>query len=375
MMPLHPPGKPIAQSYDEDAELLILADELGYREAWIGEHATMAWENIPAPDQFIARVAPFTKQMRFGIGVVLMAQHHPANTANRIAQLDHLTKGRINFGAGTGNISTDLELFGIDGAGGLPGIMLFRALDIILTLWTQDPPYDMPGQFWPIRVRNPQPDIGLGGPLKPYQQPHPPIGLPGMGGQSRLLFTAGERGWMPMSSNLPHRRHLRGHWEQISKGAEKGGRAPDRSAWRICREVYVDETTEAARDFARRGSMGRGFRDYFLRMFAKNGQLGLFKASDDVPASDVTLDYVLDNLCLIGSPDDVARQLRELYIYTGGFGTLLMIAHDWDDPERWKRSMRLLATEVMPRLADLTRQDFDRGDPLAAGHAGPGSRK
>ncbi|MGH2458761.1 MAG: LLM class flavin-dependent oxidoreductase, partial [Chloroflexota bacterium] len=75
MMPLHPPTKPVAQCYDEDFELLVLADEVGFAEAWIGEHATMAWENIPAPDQFIARVYPWTKQIRFGTGVVLMAQH------------------------------------------------------------------------------------------------------------------------------------------------------------------------------------------------------------------------------------------------------------------------------------------------------------
>src|SRR5262245_4386133 len=352
MMPLHPPSKPIAQCYDEDAELLILADRLGYREAWIGEHATMAWENIPAPDQFIARVAPFTERMRFGTGVVLMAQHHPANTANRIAQLDHLTKGRLNFGIGTGNISTDLELFGIDGAAGLPGIMMFRALEIILALWTQDPPYDLPGQFWPVRVRNPQPELGLGGPLKPYQKPHPPIAVPGVGAESRLLFTAGERGWIPMSTNLVHRRYLRGHWDQIAKGAARAGRTPDRSAWRVCREVYVDETTEAARAFARRGSLARGFSDYFLPMFEK--RLGMFTSSEEMPTSEVTLDYVLDEVCLVGSPDDVAARLRHLYEYTGGFGTLLMIAHDWDDPERWQRSMRLLATEVLPRVADLT---------------------
>ena len=353
MMPLHPPGKPLAQCYDEDAELLILADELGFREAWIGEHATMAWENIPAPDQFIARVYPFTKQIRFGTGVVLMAQHHPANTANRIAQLDHLTHGRLNFGAGVGNISTDLELFGIDGANGLPYIMFYRALDVILKLWEEDPPYDLPGQFWPIRVRNPQPDVGLGGPLKPLQKPHPPIALPGVSAQSRLLFTAGQRGFIPMSTNLLHPRFLPAHWAQVQKGAESGGKTANRADWRILREIYVDETTEAARAFARRGSMAQGFTDYFFKMFTKSGQIVQFTGSDDMPKSDVTLDYVLDQTCLIGSPDDVARQIRELHDRVGGFGNLIMITHDWDDPARWRRSMHLLATEVMPRVADL----------------------
>ena len=351
MMPLHPPAKPLAQCYDEDYEQLVLADELGFTEAWIGEHATMAWENIPAPDQFIARVAPWTKQIRFGTGVVLMAQHHPADVANRIAQLDHLTRGRINFGIGIGRVVTDLELYGIDAQ--LPEIMMYRALDIILKLWTEDPPYDMPGQFWPIRVRSVQPDLGLGGPLKPYQKPHPPLALPGISAQSRQMFVAGQRGWIPLSGNLVHQRYLRGHADQILKGAEAGGRDPDRAAWRICREVYVDDSREAAWDYARRGSMAVGLGDYFLRMNTKNRMLAQFKASDEIADSDVTLDYLLKNLCLIGSPDDVAQQLRELYHYVGGFGTLLTIAHDWDEPRRWQNSMRLLAKEVMPQLKDL----------------------
>jgi alkanesulfonate monooxygenase SsuD/methylene tetrahydromethanopterin reductase-like flavin-dependent oxidoreductase (luciferase family) len=351
MMPLHPPSKPVAQCYDEDFELLVLADELGFDEAWIGEHATMAWENIPAPDQYIARVAPWTKRMRFGTGVVLLAQHHPADVANRIAQLDHLTRGRINFGAGIGRVATDLELFGIDPQ--LPEIMMYRALDIIIKLWTEDPPYDLPGQFWPIRVRSPQPDIGLGGPLKPYQKPHPPIALPGISAQSRQMFAAAQRGWIPISGNLMHRRYLRGHSEQIDKGAAAANRTPDRSAWRITREIYVDDTTEAAWKYVRRGSMAVGLGDYFLKMNTKNGQLAQFKAHDDVPNGDITLDYLLKSLCIVGGPDDVARQIRELYQDVGGFGTLLMVAHDWDEPERWQNSMRLLAEEVMPRVADL----------------------
>lgn len=351
MMPLHPPEKNIAQCYDEDHELIALADELGYREAWIGEHATMAWENIPAPDQFIARVAPWTKQIRLGTGVVLMAQHHPADIANRIAQLDHQTRGRINFGIGIGRVPTDIELYGIDPQ--LPEIMMYRAIEIIQTLWTEDPPYDMPNQFWPIRVRSTQPDIGLGGPLKPYQKPHPPIAVPGISAQSRQMFVAGQKGWIPISGNLMHQRNLRGHAQQIDKGAESAGRVPDRANWRICREIYVDDSSAAAWEYARNGSMAVGLRDYFIRMNTKNKMLGQFKASDDVPDSAIDLEYLLKNLCIIGSPQEVADQIRELYHYVGGFGTILTIAHDWDDPRRWQNSMRLLATEVMPKLADL----------------------
>jgi alkanesulfonate monooxygenase SsuD/methylene tetrahydromethanopterin reductase-like flavin-dependent oxidoreductase (luciferase family) len=64
MMPMHLPGKPLAQAFDEDIDVLIRADALGYHEAWIGEHFTSAWESIPAPDLLIARIVPHIQQMR-----------------------------------------------------------------------------------------------------------------------------------------------------------------------------------------------------------------------------------------------------------------------------------------------------------------------
>jgi alkanesulfonate monooxygenase SsuD/methylene tetrahydromethanopterin reductase-like flavin-dependent oxidoreductase (luciferase family) len=93
MMPMHLPEKPLAQAFDEDIDLLIRADALGYHKAWIGEHFTSAWESIPAPDLLIARIVPHIQQMRLGTGVVLLQFHHPVLVANRLAYLDHLTKG------------------------------------------------------------------------------------------------------------------------------------------------------------------------------------------------------------------------------------------------------------------------------------------
>ena len=69
--------------------------------------------------------------------------------------------------------------------------------------------------------------------------------------------------------------------------------------------------------------------------------------------AEVTLDYLCDNVSVVGSPDTVARKIREIYEAVGGFGSILPTAHDWPDPAVWDRSMTLLATEVVPRLADL----------------------
>ena len=121
----------------------------------------------------------------------------------------------------------------------------------------------------------------------------------------------------------------------------------------IAREIYVDDTTVAARAYARRGSLARGYEDYFFKLFGRNGQNALWKCRDNLPTSDLTLDYMIDNMWLVGDPESVASQIRELYERVGGFGTLLWVTHDWDDADRWRRSMRLLATEVMPRLTDL----------------------
>ncbi len=69
-----------------------------------------------------------------------------------------------------------------------------------------------------------------------------------------------------------------------------------------------------------------------------------------MPDSDVNIDYMIDNLWIVGSPDDVVSQIEELYESVGGFGVLLVMGHEWDPKDKWTRSMKLLAEEVMPRL-------------------------
>ena len=109
MMPLHPPEKDYTLGFEEDIEFVVRADELGFTEAWIGQHHTLAWEPIPSNDVFIANVLPRTKNIRLGSGVSILPQHHPVNVAVRLAYLDHLSRGRINAGFGQGGVPTDWE--------------------------------------------------------------------------------------------------------------------------------------------------------------------------------------------------------------------------------------------------------------------------
>ena len=97
-MPSHPPECGLKEGHDWDLQVLRWLDELGYQEAWIGEHHTAPWEPHPAPDLLLAQAFLQTKNIRLGPGGFLLPYHHPAELANRVAMLDHLSDGRLNFG-------------------------------------------------------------------------------------------------------------------------------------------------------------------------------------------------------------------------------------------------------------------------------------
>ena len=190
--------------------------------------------------------------------------------------------------------------------------------------------------------------------IRAYQKPHPPIGVAGVSPRSDTLLLAGERGYIPISINLVPPATLQGHWEAVEEGAAKTGQSPQRSTWRIAREVYVADTTAEARDQALNGTLGRDFEGYFLNLLPLFKMMDLMKTDSEMPDSDVTLEYLLDNIWIVGSPDEVAGKLRRLYQDVGGFGVLLAMGHEWQPRDKWERSMTLLAQEVMPQLADLS---------------------
>ena len=114
MMPLHPPRRSYADSYDRDIELIVQADQLGYTEAWIGEHITETWENAPVPELLMAKALALTENIVMATGVTMLPLHHPVDTAHRIAMLDHMARGRIYWVIGFRALPTDLKLYGID---------------------------------------------------------------------------------------------------------------------------------------------------------------------------------------------------------------------------------------------------------------------
>ena len=96
VMPVHDPAKPLAQCYDEDLELALKCEELGFHDFWVGEHHSSTYENIVMPEIFLGKVLGLTKSIRVGAAPVCLQYHHPAHVASRLAFLDHLSHGRLN---------------------------------------------------------------------------------------------------------------------------------------------------------------------------------------------------------------------------------------------------------------------------------------
>ena len=97
--------------------------------------------------------------------------------------------------------------------------------------------------------------------------------------------------------------------------------------------------------------MARDFEEYFFKLVPKiRGNLDIFKIDKAMDDKDVTIDYMIENLWLVGSPEDVAGKIKDLYDFVGGFGVLLIMGHEWKPLDKWQNSMKLLQEEVIPNL-------------------------
>lgn len=351
-MPSHPPERGLREGHEWDLQVLRWLDALGYKECWIGEHHTAPWEPHPSPDLLIAQSLLQTKNIRIGPGGFLLPYHHPAELANRIAMLDHISGGRLNFGVAASGLPSDWEMFNVDGSSGQNREMTREALEIILRTWRETEPFEHVGKFW--TVKGPAEMYGFLKPhIKPLQRPHPPIGVAGLSKGSDTLKLAGERGYWPMSLNL-NPTYVASHWEAVEQGAARSARTPDRGQWRMVREVFVADTDAEAMRLSVGGPMGRMMNEYFLRLLAEFDFLQFLKHDQSVADSDVTAEYCARHNWIVGSPATCAEKIARIYDEVGGFGQLLVFGFDYvENPEAWRRSLELLSKDVLPKVAHL----------------------
>lgn len=351
MMPLHPPGPPMHEHVEQDTAKALLAEKLGFDELWIGEHFSAISEPYPSPLMFMANLLPQTQNITFATGVINLPNRHPALVAGEIAQFDHMSKGRLIFGAGTGSLGSDYELFEV-GDAQTRQRKLVESLAMIRAIWAQDPPYNIEGEFWNTRIEKAiSEELGLGYLPKPYQQPHPPICIPSASPNSESARMCGEQGFGPISSGLMTGDGLATHWRAFNEGAASTGRKVTGDQWRVSRNVFVAATDEEAR---RRIMDPRSAYQHYLgymRTVLKNiGKLNALKPHPDTPDNDLTVNSIIEARVIFGSPQTVAAKLNALREQAGPFGTLLVTGVDWTGPNsEWEaESLQLLAQEVIP---------------------------
>jgi alkanesulfonate monooxygenase SsuD/methylene tetrahydromethanopterin reductase-like flavin-dependent oxidoreductase (luciferase family) len=354
-MPVHPIAKDWRQSLREDREAFILADELGFTEAYAGEHATDKAENITSCAMFLATLVDATKKIRLGTGTVNLPNSHPVSVASQIAMLDHLLDGRLIFGISPGGLLSDAEVFGNLGAD--RNAMFLESIDQVLAIWAGEPPYDLKGKYWNVAVKTHlMPEIGQGFIPKPLQRPHPPIVVTVVAPFSKGVTEAAARGWEPISANFLMPPWVKSHWPKYVEGCARVGRPADPANWRVAKSIFVADDDTKARDYAT--AENGPYRYYYRQLFTKlvrNGRADLFKTSRGQPDSEVTLDNVCDQLVIHGSPNKVVDQLLAFREQVGDFGTLLYAGKDWADRDLGRRSMVLMAEKVLPALNEAIR--------------------
>lgn len=352
-MPVHPLGRAWSDTLREDREAVILADELGFYDAFIGEHLTDRYENITNSLLFLATLIPDTREIRLATGTTNLSHTHPVLIAVQAAMFDHLSNGRFILGVSPGALPTDAEILGILGED--RNQLFAEAIEIITSMWQLDPPYniDLPGNRFKVSTaQTMDPDMGTGVAPRPLQTPRPEIVGTVVAPFSKGVIAMGAKDFHPLSANFLLPKWVATHWPNYVEGRNSVGAVASTADWRVARTICVADDGASARRYAIE-SEASPYRFYYrqlLQKMSKLGRLEVFKTSRDQPDGEVTLDGVLNQLVIAGDPAEVANQVLELRSQTGDFGELVYAGLDWENREFARTSMELMAHEVMPRI-------------------------
>ena len=334
--PFHRVGENPTLALERDLELIEWLDQLGFDEAWIGEHHSAGWEIISSPEVFIAAAAQRTKRIKLGTGVVSLPYHHPLMVANRMVLLDHMTYGRVLFGVGPGALPGDAYMMGIPHE--VQRERMDESLGIILRLFTETEPITYKSDWFELREGLLQ--------LKPYQRPYMHVAVASVQSPAGVTL-AGKHGASVLTITVPRDpsagpSDLAALWAIAEESAAEHGKQMNRDDWRLVLPVHLAETREEAFADARMGA-GRYLREYSE---GTNGRKAVF----DGPLEKV-IDYMADNgSWIIGTPDDCIEGIKKLGERSGGFGAFLVQTVDWAPREKMLKSYELLARYVMPHF-------------------------
>jgi len=329
LAPYHPVEEGPTTWLRRDIELAQHLDKLGFDELWVGEHHSGGYEIIAAPELFIAAAAEVTRRLHFGTGVMTLPYHNPLVVANRMAQLDHMTMGRVSFGFGPGLLMQDALMMGIDPD--KTRDRMLEAIEVIVRLFKGECVTKKTEWFNLVEAR---------AHLLPYSQPLEmavaSAGTPSGGraagrfGMSMLCVAASQVGGFDV---------LASNWKIANDVAAQYGNKMDPAGLRLVAPVHIAETREKARENVKHG-LERWIRYYDMAApnpFPRDGR-------DPV---DVLID---SGRAVIGTPEDAIAMIDRLRGKQGQFGVFLAQHVDWADWDQTLKSFELYARYVMPHF-------------------------
>ena len=343
LAPFHPVHEDPTAALDRDMALVEHLDQLGYDEAWIGEHHSGGYEIIAQPEVFIAAAAERTKHIRLGTGVSSLPYHHPFVNADRIVQLDHMTKGRVIFGVGPGALAGDAFRMGINPLN--QRRMMNEAIDALVPLLDGEV-VNMKTDWFELRDAQLQ--------LSCYTQPRIEMSVACSRSPAGAL-AAGRHGLGMLSIGGTSDEALKVHannWRMCEETAAENGKTVARKNWRVVTLAHIAETREQARKNVEFGL------DDWAQYFRDIATFPIVPPEIDDPFG-----YLTENrMAVIGTPDDAIEHIERLLEGAGGFGAFLELAHNWADFPATKRHFELMTRYVMPHFQkkfDLRQASYD----------------
>ncbi len=355
-----PVGQNPTWSLQRDVQLVRMLDEMGFDEAWFGEHHSCGVEPIGDPLMFIAHVAQVTRNIKLGAGVLSLPYHNPFLVADRLILLDHLTRGRAMMGVGPGALATDALMLGLDPADARAA--LETDVDVLMQLLRSDEPVTIDTGRYKLDEARLQMDA--------YSDPHPEIATAAIVSPSgpRLVGKHG-LGMISIGATMSQEGFdaLGMHWSVVEQRAQEFGQDVNRESWRLVGPMHIADTKDQAiKDVA------YGIDAWFdyLQHTAAAPQLGVMGEN-----TKERIDFVISSgMGVIGTPADAINQIERLEEQSqGGFGAYLMFAHNWAPWEETQHHYHLFANHVMPVFKKTTKrllanEAWTRSvrDPLAA---------
>ncbi len=338
LAPFHPVGQNPTLALERDLQLIEHLDALGFAEAWFGEHHSAGYEIIASPEVFIAAAASRTAHIRLGTGVSSLPYHHPFMLADRLVLLDHLTRGRLMIGVGPGALPSDAFMMGIDPA--KQRDMMEESLEAILLLLAGEE-VTMETDWFKL--------VGARLQMRPYQRPYPEVAVAaqvspagpraaGKFGCSLLSIGATSTGGFDI---------LGAHWDVMEERAAEFDTTVDRNNWRLVGPCHIADTKEQAIADVAFGL--EEWIDYFQRVAA------LPLAPDTTNFESLVDALNASGLAVIGTVEDLVAQVERLRAQSGGFGTFLLMGHEWADTQATRHSYELIARYVAPEFQGSSR--------------------